>query len=93
MTEIPDLNARDLIEFYLEAGADALVGEEPVDRFAAVEAPPVAPRQPVERPAPVASARPAPAAQAMVAPDEAAIAARAAAKSARQRRRRFGVAG
>jgi len=27
--------ARELIDFYLEAGVDALLGEEPVDRFAA----------------------------------------------------------
>ena len=31
--------ARDLLDFYLEAGADALVGEEPVDRFALADAP------------------------------------------------------
>ena len=82
MTETPDLNARDLLEFYLAAGVDALVGEEPVDRFAIVEAPPVAPRQSSEQPAraPVAAARPA--APAVVAPDEAAMAARAAAKGA-----------
>jgi len=30
--------ARELLAFYLEAGADALVGEEPVDRFAGDEA-------------------------------------------------------
>ncbi|HWK94887.1 MAG TPA: uracil-DNA glycosylase [Pseudolabrys sp.] len=84
MTEFPDLNARDLIEFYLDAGADAFVGEEPVDRFAAVEAPapPKAPDRPalVREAAPVAAApaaRPAP-----QAPDEAANAARAAARSA-----------
>ena len=34
-----DRPARDLLDFYTEAGVDALVGEEPVDRFAAVEAP------------------------------------------------------
>jgi len=28
--------ARELLDFYLEAGADALVGEEPVDRFAEI---------------------------------------------------------
>lgn len=84
MTEIPDLNARELLEFYLDTGVDALLGEEPVDRFAAVEAPPVAPRQPSERPAPapIVTARPAATAAAVVAPDEAAMAARAAAKSA-----------
>lgn len=30
----PDKPARDILDFYLEAGVDALVGEEPVDRFA-----------------------------------------------------------
>src|SRR5208282_733104 len=36
--------ARELISFYLDAGVDALVGEEPVDRFAdeAKPAPPPA---------------------------------------------------
>ena len=28
---------RDLLTFYAEAGVDALLGEHPVDRFAAVE--------------------------------------------------------
>ena len=27
-------DARDLIAFYLDAGVDALLGEEPIDRFA-----------------------------------------------------------
>ena len=27
-------NARDLVTFYLDAGVDALIGEEPIDRFA-----------------------------------------------------------
>jgi hypothetical protein len=30
-------SARDLLDFYIEAGADALVDEKPVDRFAAAE--------------------------------------------------------
>ena len=35
----PDRNgsAQDLLAFYAEAGVDALVGEKPVDRFAAAE--------------------------------------------------------
>ena len=33
-----DKPARDLIDFYLEAGVDALVGEQPVDRFAVADA-------------------------------------------------------
>ncbi len=35
-----DLTARQLLDFYLEAGADALVGEEAVDRFAETPSPP-----------------------------------------------------
>jgi uracil-DNA glycosylase len=35
-----DRNARELIAFYLEAGVDALVGEEPIDRFADEVPPP-----------------------------------------------------
>jgi DNA polymerase len=73
--------ARDLLDFYIETGADALVGEEPVDRFATADAPmamrasaPVAPR-----PEPAARG-PSPAAP--PAPDEAAMAAREAAKRA-----------
>jgi DNA polymerase len=34
--------ARELLAFYLEAGADALLGEEPVDRFGSGEAAPAA---------------------------------------------------
>ena len=34
MTPSGDKPARDLLDFYLEAGADAVVGETPVDRFA-----------------------------------------------------------
>jgi uracil-DNA glycosylase family 4 len=45
----PNTNARELISFYLDAGVDAVLGEEPVDRFA----------DEVPSPAPVASARPA----------------------------------
>jgi hypothetical protein len=37
MTPSRENSARDLIDFYLEAGVDALVGEEPVDRFAGAE--------------------------------------------------------
>jgi DNA polymerase len=84
--------ARDLLAFYLEAGADALLGEEPVDRFAGGEPaasvatpsvepaprPAVAarPRLNVERPAPP----PPPAAP--PAPDVAIMDARAQARAA-----------
>jgi DNA polymerase len=83
MNPAPDISARDLIEFYLDAGADAFIGEEAIDRFAAVEPPPV-PKAP-DRPAIVREATPAtatPARAAPPAPDEAAMAARAAARSA-----------
>lgn len=83
MNPAPNITARDLLEFYLDAGADAFIGEEAVDRFAAVETPavPKAPARPsaVREAAPVAAA---PARSAPPAPDEAAMAARAAAKSA-----------
>ncbi|MBN9050348.1 MAG: uracil-DNA glycosylase [Rhizobiales bacterium] len=75
--------AHDLLAFYAEAGVDALVGEVPVDRFAAADpapttpapAPAGEPRRPVSAPA-VRPGTP------VVAPDEAAMAARAAARSA-----------
>lgn len=78
-----DLSARQLLDFYLEAGADAAVGEAPVDRFAAVEPAPVATR--TARPAPAATAFAAPLATPVApqAPDAAAMAAREAAKSAK----------
>lgn len=75
-------SVRRLLDFYLEAGADALLGEEPVDRFAgpapvsrtmaATPAPSKADRVP-----PVPGAAPAPAA-----PDAAMTEAREAARSA-----------
>jgi uracil-DNA glycosylase family 4 len=83
MTPAREKPARDLLDFYLEAGADALLGEEPVDRFAAAEPPPARAPQPAARPPDLEiKGRAAPAA-APVAPDEAAMAARTAAKSAK----------
>ncbi|HEY7231259.1 MAG TPA: uracil-DNA glycosylase [Pseudolabrys sp.] len=74
-------SARDLLDFYLEAGADALVGEKPVNRFAAADA-----ALPSRASIP-ASARAEPVARvqsdiAPPAPDEAAMAAREAARRA-----------
>jgi DNA polymerase len=77
--------ARELLDFYLEAGADALVGEEPVDRLAAAEtaATPARTRQPVVLPPDLEIKARAVSAIAPSAPDEAAMAAREAARSAR----------
>ena len=74
-------SARQLLDFYLEAGADALVGEEPVDRFA--EPTPVSRTVPAA-PAPAKSERIplVPAGPAPAAPDAAATEAREAARSA-----------
>jgi len=74
--------ARELLDFYLEAGVDAALGEEAVDHFAE-ETPPL---QPVRTAPPIAESRPhvAPpgAPFAPPAPDAAAMEARAAAGSA-----------
>jgi uracil-DNA glycosylase len=74
--------ASDLLDFYLEAGVDALVGEQPVDRFAAERvpaAPPARAPQPAARPPDIEiKTRASP-----PAPEEAAMAARAAARSAK----------
>lgn len=78
--------ARDLLQFYAEAGVDALVGEEPVDRFAEPAAAPqeavvsTQERRPLAMPAMPASRMPA--AAAPPPPEEAVMAAREAAKSA-----------
>src|SRR6478752_438148 len=74
-------SARDLLDFYIEAGADALVGEKPVDRFAAgdVILPARAPNPATAR-AESAAGTPSPVAP--PAPDEAAMAARDIAKRA-----------
>ena len=86
MTPAQDLTARELLDFYLEAGADALVGEAPVDRFAAVDEPAPAKiaRAPLPAATPAEPARPSPALQpaAPQATDEAIMAAREAARSA-----------
>ena len=85
MTPDRDKPARDLLDFYLEAGADALVGEQPVDRFAAAEpsAPPARAPQPVALPSDLEIKGRASPLVAPPAPDEAAMAARAAAKNAK----------
>src|ERR1039458_730169 len=76
-------SARDLLDFYLEAGVDALVGEAPVDRFAPeTAAPPARAPQPVSLPPDLEIKGRASPPAAPIAPDEAAMAARAAAKTA-----------
>jgi DNA polymerase len=83
MTPAQDKAARELFDFYREAGVDALVGEQPVNRFAgagAPTAPPVrAPQQALLLPDYETKGRAAPAPPA---PDQAALSAREAAKSA-----------
>jgi DNA polymerase len=79
-----DPAARDLLNFYVEAGVDTALGEAPVDRFADVAT------APELAPAPAAPARKVPeravampAVQAPPPPEEAIMAARAAARQAR----------
>ena len=85
MAHASDKPARELLDFYLEAGVDALVGEHPVDRLAAAEPAPAPPRvfnQAILPPDLEIKGRPsAPAAPPAL--DEAAMAARAAAKSSK----------
>jgi DNA polymerase len=80
----PEKAARDLLRFYAEAGVDALVGEEPVDRFAEpAAAQKETPAPPAERvPAAAAARDPAPATAAPPPTDQAVMAAREAAKNA-----------
>jgi len=92
MTPDQTKDARDLLAFYLEAGVDALLGEETVDRFADHEAPRAALATPAEPAAPqphaaaprarLERAAPAPAAAAPVAPEAAVTDARAQARAA-----------
>jgi uracil-DNA glycosylase family 4 len=96
MTPDPEKAARDLLRFYADAGVDALMGEEPVDRFAEpVDAPketaapvsapmsaPLAERKPLMIPVASAPRMPAAAADAPPPTEEAVMAARTAAKSA-----------
>src|ERR1700754_4513746 len=78
----PAPTVRELLAFYLEAGVDCALAEEPVDRLAELDAPPPAPRAaPVEAPRPVT----APAVmrgEAAPAPDVAIASAREAARTA-----------
>ena len=85
---MPDKRASDLLDFYREAGVDALLGEEPIDRFAApATQPPARAPQAVSLPPDLETkgraAPPMASTLAPPAPDEAAMAAREAAKSAK----------
>jgi DNA polymerase len=89
MTPDTDKAARELLAFYLEAGVDTPVGEEPVDRFAD-DTPAVASPEPADAAAPLPPERPrasAPAAPplplggVLPPPDAAAVAAREAVRS------------
>jgi uracil-DNA glycosylase family 4 len=82
MTPTRDKPLRDLLDFYTEAGVDALVGETPVDRFAAPEGPPSSARAVRETVPPPERAANGPMI-APPAPEEATMVAREAAKSAR----------
>jgi len=84
MMSTPDKTVRELLDFYRDAGVDALLGEQPVDRFAAAEPAPAPARVPQPAaPPPEAKGRAAPPATAPLIPEEAAMAAREAAKSAK----------
>jgi uracil-DNA glycosylase family 4 len=80
-------DARELIAFYLDSGADALIGEEPVDRMAEEPPPPVAAPGPATRkiaeaPAKWTEPRVPYQAAAPASPEAAVMAAREAARSA-----------
>jgi uracil-DNA glycosylase len=82
--------ARDLLAFYLDAGADALIGEEPVDRMAEERPPPAAtpvpaapPRKTAEPSGKKAEPRVLYQTAAPASPEAAAMAAREAARSAK----------
>ena len=77
--------ARELLAFYAEAGVDALLGEEPVDRLSAAQiesAPAPEPRTELPRPALPLRAAPEIAPGAPATPEVAVMAAREAARSA-----------
>jgi len=88
MISEPSPSVRQLLAFYLEAGVDCALAEEPVDRLAELDAPPPQVSQPVARLAPAADAprplaAPAPIrGEAAPAPDVAIASAREAARTA-----------
>ncbi len=82
MTPTPGKPASELLDFYLDAGVDALIGEQPVNRFAAADQPPPRVVPPTAMPATAESTASPALFAAPPAPDAAAMAAREAAKSA-----------
>ena len=75
-----DKGARDLLDFYIDAGVDALVTEHTTDRLSPIEQiQPAKSSRSLQRAAPVSEMRPVPA---PLAPDHAVMAAREAARSA-----------
>lgn len=72
----------ELLDFYVEAGVDAMLGEEAVDHFAETE-PPAQPSRPITPATPRVAAQPIAAGPAPPPPDAAAMDARAAAKNAK----------
>jgi DNA polymerase len=84
MTPEPALSVRELLAFYLEAGVDCALLDEPVDRLAEMDA---APRAEIREPPPAQAPRPAAArlplaAEPSPAPDAAIASAREAARTA-----------
>src|SRR6202167_175745 len=84
----PRRDVRELLGFYLDAGADAVIGEEPVDRMADEQPPPrpgaVRPPSPASQPPPrQAEAKQLYQAPAPAAPEAAVMAARVAARNAK----------
>src|ERR1700686_5030953 len=75
MPATPETSARALLDFYLEAGADALVGETPVNRFTQAAPAPPRPQSPAQPRAPEIKSAPQ---LAPPAPDAAAMEAREA---------------
>ena len=74
MTPEPVLNVEQLLAFYLEAGVDCALGEEPVNRLADPDVAPslreaaaVPPARPAPAPAPIVRAEPPPAPEAAIA--------------------------
>ncbi len=82
MTSAQEKAARDLLDFFQEAGINALIGEEPVNRFAVAPAPPARAQQQAVLPRDLETKGRAAPPVAPPSPGQAAVSAREAAKSA-----------